>query len=87
MDSIKTNEAEGAAIARITLLRPKRAAQLLGVTEGSLAVWRCTKRYPLRFIKVGRHIRYRLQDIEDFLRLRTEAGDGGASSRRHGSAN
>lgn len=62
-------------IARIALLHPEKVASLLGVTEGTLAVWRTTRRYPLRWIKVGRVIRYRLEDVERFIALRTHEGD------------
>jgi hypothetical protein len=44
---------------------------MMDVTPATLAVWRCTKRYPLRYIKVGSKVRYRLADIESFLALRT----------------
>lgn len=53
------------------LLTPRQAAVELGVAPETLAVWRCTKRYPLRYIKVGSKVRYRLVDIESFLALRT----------------
>ena len=33
------------------LLTPKQTAETLGVTIGTLAVWRCTGRYPLPFCK------------------------------------
>jgi hypothetical protein len=54
------------------LLNEKQTAELLGVAPGSLSVWRATKRYPaLKYIKVGASVRYRLSDIEGFLRSRT----------------
>jgi excisionase family DNA binding protein len=88
MDSIRTSEVEGTAGARTVLLRTKQAAKMLGVTEGTLCVWRCVKRYPLRYVKVGRAIRYRVSDVEDFLRMRTESGvDAPPAQRRRRSAN
>ena len=34
------------------LLTPEQTAEMLGVTMGTLSVWRCTKRYPgLRYTK------------------------------------
>ena len=51
----------------------KEAAILLGVTAGTLSVWRCLRRYPLPYIKVGRAVRYRLADIEAFMQSRTVA--------------
>lgn len=50
-----------------TLLTPKKAAETLGVAIGTLAVWRCTARYPLPFVKIGRRVMYREQDISDFI--------------------
>ena len=58
------------------LLNRKEAAEKLGVTEGTLAVWSCTKRYGLPFIKVGRLVKYRLADLEAFLDSRTQNGRG-----------
>ncbi|WP_206486447.1 helix-turn-helix domain-containing protein [Thalassotalea sp. G2M2-11] len=49
------------------LLTPKQAADILGVTIGTLAVWRCTARYPLPFVKIGRRVKYRLNDINNFI--------------------
>jgi hypothetical protein len=86
----EVDAATNAAISKVILLRPEKAAALLGVTEGSLAVWRSTKRYPLKYIRVGRVIRYRLTDIEEFLRIRGESGDGDKkprSKRRRASSN
>ena len=50
---------------------PKQAAQILGVSEETLAVWRCTKRYPLSYIKMGRKVFYRANDLIDFINQRT----------------
>ena len=52
------------------LLTQSETAQILGVTKGTLAVWRCTKRYQLSFIKIGRKVRYTLEDIEKFINKR-----------------
>jgi predicted site-specific integrase-resolvase len=49
------------------LLTPKKAAEILGVAIGTLAVWRCTARYPLPFVKIGRRVMYREQDVNDFI--------------------
>ncbi|MDD8058652.1 helix-turn-helix domain-containing protein [Shewanella metallivivens] len=50
-----------------TLLTPAEVARYLGVTIGTLSVWRCTGRYPLNFIKVGRRVMYRQSDVENFV--------------------
>ena len=53
------------------LLTRKQAADFLGVNEGTLAVWLCTKRYPLPVVKVGRLCKYRMSDLEAFINERT----------------
>jgi hypothetical protein len=49
------------------LLTPAQTAEILGVTIGTLAVWRCTARYPISFVKIGRRVKYRLADINNFI--------------------
>ncbi len=56
------------------LLTPVEAARILHTTAGTLAVWRSKKRYPLPFVRVGRRVYYRLQDVEKFISLRTDPG-------------
>ena len=54
------------------LLSPEQAAEMLGVSVGTLSVWRCVRRYPaLRYTKIGRSVKYRLSDIERFISSRT----------------
>lgn len=52
------------------LLTPEEAALAIGVTPNTLTVWRCTKRYPLAYVRCGRLIRYREDDVADFLARR-----------------
>ena len=52
------------------LLPRDQAAAYLGVQAQTLAAWASTRRYPLRFIKVGRLVRYRKSDLDDFLARR-----------------
>jgi excisionase family DNA binding protein len=54
------------------LLTRKEAAEFLGVSEGTLAVWKVTKRYPLPVIKVGRLVKYRESDLINFLDAMTD---------------
>ena len=49
------------------LLNPHQAADFLNVPESTLAVWRCTGRVALPYLKVGGHVRYRQEDIERYL--------------------
>jgi predicted site-specific integrase-resolvase len=53
------------------LLDPQQTAQKLGVTTGTLAVWRCRKRYALRYVKVGAKVRYRAEDVQRFIERRS----------------
>jgi len=55
------------AIRDESLLTPEETANLLSVAEQTLAVWRCTKRVDLPYIKLGKSVRYRKSDIECFL--------------------
>jgi hypothetical protein len=53
------------------LLDEKQAADLLDLSPGTLSVWRSTGRYSLKFIKVGRKVRYRRLDLIEWLNKRT----------------
>jgi excisionase family DNA binding protein len=52
------------------LLTRKQAAEYLGVEPATLHNWACTKRYNLKFYKVGRLAKYRIEDLENFLSSR-----------------
>ena len=56
------------------LLLPKNAAEMLKVKETTLTTWRSKKRYPLRFMKIGKLIRYRKSDVEAFLDFCSQGG-------------
>lgn len=49
------------------LLTPQQTAEILGVTVATLATWRCTKRYPLPYVKTGRLVRYREADVLAYI--------------------
>ena len=53
------------------LLNTAAAAELLGVTPGTLEVWRSTKRYAIPYIRVGRLIRYQRAALDAWLLSRT----------------
>jgi excisionase family DNA binding protein len=53
------------------LLTAAEAAEILGTTVGTLACWRCTKAYDLPFVKVGALVRYRLNDLRDWIARRS----------------
>ena len=49
----------------------KSAAEVLGVKASTLGHWRSVGRYDLQYMKVGRLVRYRLDDLAAFLASRT----------------
>jgi len=49
------------------LLSRKEAATYLGVTEKTLAQWKCTKRYDLPVVKIGRLVKYKKSDLDKFI--------------------
>ena len=52
---------------RRELVTTAEAAELLGTTAGTLTTWRCTRKIRVPFVRVGRNVRYRRQDLERFL--------------------
>ena len=53
------------------LVSRDEAARYLGLASQTLALWASTGRYDLPFVKVGRRAKYRVSDLEEFLRRRT----------------
>lgn len=54
------------------LAEPDEVAQYLGVPDGTLRQWRYLGTGP-KYIKVGRHIRYRWSDVAVWLDSQTRA--------------
>lgn len=48
-------------------LTSKEVAKFLNISTGTLAVWRCEKRYNIPFIKVGRSVKYPVKGINEWL--------------------
>jgi excisionase family DNA binding protein len=68
----KPNSGQQAAhVAWPELLDVAEAAAYLGLQKHTLDIWRSSGRYGLPFIKVGRRIKYRRQDLDRFLEQRT----------------
>jgi excisionase family DNA binding protein len=61
--------------ARPELLSTVEAAAYLGLTPHALEVWRCTGRHQIPFIKVGRLVRYRQNDLDRWLESRLVNGN------------
>jgi predicted DNA-binding transcriptional regulator AlpA len=61
------------------LLRPRKVAEMLGIAEQTLAVWRCRKNHgepapDLAYVRIGRRaIRYRLSEVKRFIDLNPHA--------------
>jgi excisionase family DNA binding protein len=49
------------------LLTPLQVAELLGISSGTLAVWRSNGTHQIPYIKVGRCVRYKRAVVERFL--------------------
>ena len=49
------------------LLTPRQVSEILGVTVGTLSIWRCLHRYDLRYKKIGRLVKYEKQAVVDFI--------------------
>ncbi|MBU3004284.1 helix-turn-helix domain-containing protein [Paraglaciecola arctica] len=53
------------------LLNRNEAADYISVKPQTLSVWATTGRYGLPFIKVGRKVFYRREELDQFLDTRT----------------
>lgn len=49
------------------LFTTKRAAKYLGFETNTLAVWRSNGRHNLKFVRIGRSVRYRKSELDRFL--------------------
>lgn len=54
------------------LITTEQAAEMLGLSNPrTLDNWRSTNRYSIPYVKVGRMVRYRASDIQDFIEKKT----------------
>lgn len=56
---------------KLVNLSDKQVSQVTHMSKNTLAVWRSTGRYNLRYVKIGRRVFYPLNYIAEFL-LRRE---------------
>ncbi len=56
------------------LLTPRETANILGVAVDTLTIWRCTRRVVLPFVKFGRSVRYKPEDVARFVEEKTYTG-------------
>jgi len=47
------------------------AANYIGVAGPTLETWRCTGRVKIPFIRIGRLVKYRISDLDNFLSKQT----------------
>ena len=53
------------------LMTPAEVAELLGVREQTLTAWRHRGSQELPYVKAGRLVRYKAEDVERFVKMRT----------------
>jgi excisionase family DNA binding protein len=58
---------------REPLMTPEQVAQQFNVEPKTLAMWRSTRRQPLPFVKLGGMVRYRPEDVDQFIQSRLQA--------------
>lgn len=52
------------------LLTTQEVAGFLGIAPNTMEIWRIKGEGP-KFVKCGRYVRYRRQDVENYIELRT----------------
>jgi excisionase family DNA binding protein len=55
----------------LNLLDRVEAAKYLGVSPGTMCVWVSRKQYDLPYIKVGKYVKYKVEDLNKFIETRT----------------
>jgi hypothetical protein len=63
-------------VAPPVMIDDKQAAHALGITPSTLSIWRSLGRYNIPFVKSGRLVRYRVDDLAKFLARRTVTQTG-----------
>lgn len=49
------------------LLTTDQAAELVGAKPQTLSIWRCSGRQHIPYVRIGRLVRYREQDVLDWI--------------------
>lgn len=63
------------------LLTTEETADLIGVKARTLEMWRFTKRYNLPYIKSGRLVRYKEEDVLAFIESRRQTMEESHAAR------
>lgn len=50
-----------------TIFSREEAAAYLGLSPSTLANWASTKRFTVKYFRVGRSVRYRKRDLDEFI--------------------
>ena len=59
------------------MLTTKQVADILGLKEVTIRMWRWRKDVNLPWIKIGRSVRYRSKDLEAFIQSCVRCGNEG----------
>ena len=59
---------------KVELHTPQEAAEILRVKPGTLATWRSSRLVDLTFVKVGRRVFYRREDLLAFIENNLQEG-------------
>ena len=59
------------------LLNETQASQYLNLSTPTLRKWRCTGVPVLKYYKLGRAVKYSVDDLEEFIRRGAQGGDDG----------
>ncbi len=62
----------------VPLMSRDDAAIYLGIKYQTLALWASTGRYGLKFYRVGRSVKYRRSDLDQFIESRAVCADASA---------
>lgn len=64
-EGLVSGELKGAANQAKSAGEPR--GEYLGVTDKTLAMWKCKGRYGLPCVKLGRFVRYKRADLDEFV--------------------
>jgi hypothetical protein len=66
------------------LVPARKAAEYLGVSQKTLANWRCSGTRGLQYVQVGSRILYRQRDLDDFILSSQKSSTSEKPAGRHG---
>jgi hypothetical protein len=68
--SLQSPERTTVSLETPTLVDTNAAADILRTKPATLVLWRCTRRYDLPFVKIGRLVLYDVRDLAEFVERR-----------------